>query len=94
MRELFAAVGPELSCGLSWVQNWEKAPEFAHVLIEDNGDDICPVLKAIAAGEGPIPIVQLGGRGDGYMAAWMLEEVVVSIDTTAAGGNASLMALA
>lgn len=94
MRELFAAVGPELTSGLSWAPNWKTASDFAHVLIEDNGDDICPVLKAIAVGDGPIPIVQLGGRRAGYMAAWMLEEVVVSIDTTAAGGNASLMAVA
>jgi RHH-type proline utilization regulon transcriptional repressor/proline dehydrogenase/delta 1-pyrroline-5-carboxylate dehydrogenase len=28
-----------------------------------------------------------------YCCAWLVEEVVTSINTTAAGGNASLMAL-
>ena len=94
MRDLFAAVGRELANRVSWASNWQEEPNLAHVLIEDDGNDICPLLKVLAAHDGPIPIVQLGARDVGYNAALMLEEVVMSIDTTAAGGNASLMAVA
>ncbi len=67
----------------------------AQVLIELQPDrSIIPLLEDIAAKDGPIPIVQAGGAGLACRADWLLEEVSVSIDTTAAGGNASLMALA
>ena len=43
----------------------------------------------------PGPIVTAHVPGDaGYALDWLLEEVSTSINTTAAGGNASLMALA
>ncbi len=92
-RALTDSVDVELAGGVTWTRNWPENPDFAHVLIEDDGTDIRHVLEAIAAGEGAIPIVQLGGNGRAYSTAWMLEEVAISIDTTAAGGNASLMAL-
>mgnify|MGYP002780637177 FL=1 len=92
-RALAAGIEPDLASGLVWTRKWAEQSNFSHVLIEDDGTDIRPVLEAIAAGEGAIPIVQLGGNGHVYNAAWMLEEVAISIDTTAAGGNASLMAV-
>lgn len=79
---------------LEWVTDWTAEPPFAHVLIERSEKDIVPTLTAIAAKDGPIPIVQLGGEDRPYRTDWMLEEVSTSIDTTAAGGNASLMAVA
>src|SRR3546814_6160633 len=70
-----------------------EAGDFAHVLIERDGSDIVPLLKAIAARDGPIATVQLSDGEGRYRLDWMVEEVSISTDTTAAGGNATLMAL-
>ncbi len=82
---------------LEWIANWQAEPPFAHVLIEaadgNAAEDVITLLQAIAAKDGPIPIVQVGGAERPYRRDWMLEEVSTSIDTTAAGGNASLMAV-
>jgi RHH-type proline utilization regulon transcriptional repressor/proline dehydrogenase/delta 1-pyrroline-5-carboxylate dehydrogenase len=36
---------------------------------------------------------ELAAKDDAYCLNWLLEEVSTSINTTAAGGNASLMAI-
>ena len=53
-----------------------------------------------AALPGPLVLVQaataqeIAGRGpEAYCLSWLLEEVSVSINTTAAGGNASLVTI-
>ena len=92
-RALTTNLDPALLAEIRWVENWQEA-SFAHVLIEDSGSDISPVLEKIAGRDGPIPIVQLGVEKRPYQTDWMIEEVAISIDTTAAGGNASLMAVA
>ena len=92
-RDLATGLDPDIFPRIEWVADWTAEPPFAQVLIEDRGQDITPLLDAIAAKDGPIPIVQLGSEVRPYRKDWLLEEVSVSIDTTAAGGNASLMAL-
>jgi RHH-type proline utilization regulon transcriptional repressor/proline dehydrogenase/delta 1-pyrroline-5-carboxylate dehydrogenase len=42
---------------------------------------------------GPIPIVQLADAAGRYRRDWLVEEVSTSTNITAAGGNASLMAM-
>ena len=48
---------------------------------------------------GPLVLVQaarpqaLEERADAYCLSWLLEEVSTSVNTAAAGGNASLMAI-
>ena len=79
---------------VEWSANWRDDAQIAHVLIEAGQDDAASILAAIAARPGPIPIVQIGNADMPYRADWMVEEVSISIDTTAAGGNASLMAVA
>jgi RHH-type proline utilization regulon transcriptional repressor/proline dehydrogenase/delta 1-pyrroline-5-carboxylate dehydrogenase len=91
--KLAQSLPPEDFARLEWVADWLSEPPFAHVLIEGDGQDIRPILASIAAKDGPIPIVQLGRVGQSYRTDWMMEEVSTSIDTTAAGGNASLMAV-
>ena len=91
MANSLLAVMPEQ---IDWVSDWTVEAPFAQVLIEDAGQDLTAILQAIAAKAGPIPIVQLGGNGRLYRTDWLMEEVSISIDTTAAGGNASLMAVA
>ncbi|MFN2099879.1 bifunctional proline dehydrogenase/L-glutamate gamma-semialdehyde dehydrogenase PutA [Altererythrobacter sp. MF3-039] len=94
MRELAKELPPARAAQIEWIANWRTSDPFAQVLIEDSGRSIVPLLEDIAAKDGPIPIVQLGGEGLPYRRDWLLEEFSVSIDTTAAGGNASLMAVA
>ena len=78
---------------IEWADDWRQVPPFPHVLIEKSDTDIRPILADIAAKDGPIPIVQTSDDQGQYRRDWMLEEVSTSFDTTAAGGNASLMAL-
>ena len=42
--------------------------------------------------EGPIPLIQQADEQGHYRPDWLVEEQTVSINTTAAGGNAALMA--
>ena len=79
---------------IEWVDDWQSEPAFAHVLVEDGGQDVIAIQQAVAAQSGRIPIVQAASERTAYRTDWMLEEISVSIDTTAAGGNASLMAVA
>ena len=91
-RELARGADDSLLAKLQWCDDW-RLEEFDHVLIEDDGSDITGQLVGIATQDGPIPIVQLGNGETPYRRDWMVEEISISTDTTAAGGNASLMAL-
>lgn len=91
---LIEGMEPALTKGIEWISDWTDDPSYMHVLIEADGQDILPTLRIIAANDGRIPIIQLGGGGRNYRTDWMFEEVAISVDTTAAGGNASLMAVA
>ena len=71
----------------------DDAPDLAAALIEGSAAEIAAAARTLAARPGAIVPLQAGGP-QGYMLDWLLEEVSVSINTTAAGGNASLMALA
>ncbi len=67
-------------------------------LVEGDPDDVRQALRDLAARPGPVLIVQAaasGGMSDpaAYRTAWLVEEGSTSINTTAAGGNASLMTL-
>ncbi|HEX5644622.1 MAG TPA: L-glutamate gamma-semialdehyde dehydrogenase, partial [Erythrobacter sp.] len=93
-RSLGAGLDPAALVRAEWTADWAGEAGIAQVLVEEGLQDLAHTLIAIAAREGPIPIVQLGGPGRPYRTDWMVEEVAVSIDTTAAGGNASLMAVA
>ncbi|CAN5290385.1 trifunctional transcriptional regulator/proline dehydrogenase/L-glutamate gamma-semialdehyde dehydrogenase [soil metagenome] len=61
---------------------------FAAALVEGDATQIRAALAAIADLPGAIVPVH---AGPDYYAVWLLEEVSTSINTTAAGGNASLM---
>jgi RHH-type proline utilization regulon transcriptional repressor/proline dehydrogenase/delta 1-pyrroline-5-carboxylate dehydrogenase len=72
-----------------------SAPEpIAAMLVEGDATRIAAAVKEAAAMPGPIVAVHAATGGDlAYRCEWLLEEVVTSIDTTAAGGNASLMTI-
>ncbi len=83
----------EAGCTATVLREGEELPHanrWAAALVEQPTPDL---LTRIAAMEGPLPLVQAPGADSSYCQAWLCEEVSTSINTTAAGGNASLMAL-
>ncbi|WP_028965818.1 trifunctional transcriptional regulator/proline dehydrogenase/L-glutamate gamma-semialdehyde dehydrogenase [Sphingomonas phyllosphaerae] len=71
--------------------DWQREPAFAGALIEGNAADVSAALGWLAQLPGPIVLPQAASAG--YRLDWLVEEVSTSINTTAAGGNASLMSL-
>ena len=61
---------------------------FAACLVEGDAAAVRAACEAVAELPGPIVPVHVSAGPNG---AWLLEEVSTSINTTAAGGNASLM---
>ncbi len=76
--------------------DWQdKAAHFDAVLHHGDGDQLRTVCMAVAARPGPLVTVQGCARADSAIALERLVlERVLSINTAAAGGNASLMAIA
>ncbi|MEG3165315.1 trifunctional transcriptional regulator/proline dehydrogenase/L-glutamate gamma-semialdehyde dehydrogenase [Sphingomonas sp. PB2P19] len=72
---------------------------IAAALVEGSAERIADASRMLAERPGAIVSLQSASvdallTGDGYCLDWLLEEVSTSINTTAAGGNASLMAIA
>ncbi|MDN5844123.1 MAG: trifunctional transcriptional regulator/proline dehydrogenase/L-glutamate gamma-semialdehyde dehydrogenase, partial [Alcaligenaceae bacterium] len=70
--------------------------DFQAVLFEGDGDELRVLTQEVAQREGPIVPVQGLGRdelaaGTHYALETLVREVSISINTAAAGGNASLM---
>ena len=86
-----ATLPPEVTARVEWIAAVPATSRFGAVLIE--GDATPALIQSIAAMDGPIPIVQVAGADGHYRAEYLVEEVSISTNTTAAGGNASLMAL-
>jgi RHH-type proline utilization regulon transcriptional repressor/proline dehydrogenase/delta 1-pyrroline-5-carboxylate dehydrogenase len=69
------------------------AEPFAAALVEGDEAAVAKVVQSVVELSGPIVSVHVaqGDQGLAYQCNWLLEEVSISINTTAAGGNASLM---
>lgn len=90
LRETLAGLPDRVAQRIAWRIDWREAGPYAGALIEGDGPVRLAALADIAALPGPIVLAQTGTpRLD-----WLVEEVSTSINTTAAGGNASLMAVA
>ncbi|GAO55608.1 bifunctional proline dehydrogenase/L-glutamate gamma-semialdehyde dehydrogenase PutA [Novosphingobium sp. MD-1] len=74
--------------------DWRQAGPFARALVHGDGAFIAAVQKALATLPGPIVTAEAPCAAGGYAPAMLVGEQSVSINTTAAGGNASLMTLA
>jgi RHH-type transcriptional regulator, proline utilization regulon repressor / proline dehydrogenase / delta 1-pyrroline-5-carboxylate dehydrogenase len=90
---------PAVADRIFWSEDWEAAGPLAAGLIEGDADLVVSANSRIAKLSGPIPIVQaatsqeIRSDANAYCLNWLVEEVSTSINTTAAGGNASLMTL-
>jgi RHH-type proline utilization regulon transcriptional repressor/proline dehydrogenase/delta 1-pyrroline-5-carboxylate dehydrogenase len=71
----------------------ESGERCAAVLVEGGAARVMAMAQRMAAMPGPIVPVHAAvpDRQLAYPVEWLLEEVSISINTTAAGGNASLM---
>ncbi|CAH0340919.1 Bifunctional protein PutA [Rhizobium sp. CECT 9324] len=84
---------------VSWSSDWNGAGPFAGALVEGDMARVQEANKRIATMEGPLVLVQaatteeLTSDSCAYCLNWLLEEVSTSINTAAAGGNASLMTI-
>lgn len=82
---------------ISEKQNWTSVA-LAGALLEGEGEELIALNKTIAALPGPLLLVQAAASADmgdsnPYCLDWLVEEVSISTNTAAAGGNASLMAI-
>ncbi|MBB5222383.1 RHH-type proline utilization regulon transcriptional repressor/proline dehydrogenase/delta 1-pyrroline-5-carboxylate dehydrogenase [Amaricoccus macauensis] len=90
---------PEVAVRVRVAGDWEADGPFAGALVEGDAARVVAVQQALAELPGPIVLTQaatteeLRGQPGAYVLDWLLEEVSTSINTTAAGGNASLMAM-
>jgi RHH-type proline utilization regulon transcriptional repressor/proline dehydrogenase/delta 1-pyrroline-5-carboxylate dehydrogenase len=84
---------------IGWTSDWEADGPFSGALVEGDTQRIGEVNRRIAGLSGPLVLVQAASTEelkrdpDAYSLNWLLEEVSTSINTTAAGGNASLMTI-
>ncbi|MBN7805476.1 trifunctional transcriptional regulator/proline dehydrogenase/L-glutamate gamma-semialdehyde dehydrogenase [Agrobacterium rosae] len=84
---------------ITWSDDWDKSGPYAGALVEGDAERVKQVNAEIAQLVGPLVLVQaasseaLRGSDQPYNLNWLLEEVSVSVNTTAAGGNASLMSI-
>jgi RHH-type proline utilization regulon transcriptional repressor/proline dehydrogenase/delta 1-pyrroline-5-carboxylate dehydrogenase len=90
LRGEVAGLPERVAARLNWADDWRKAGPYSGALIEGDAATLTTALTDIATLPGPIVLAQAGTpRLD-----WLVEEVSTSVNTTAAGGNASLMAVA
>ena len=66
---------------------------FSAALVEGDAAAVAAVVAEVSTLPGPIVSVHAAERDQplAYHCDWLLEEVSTSVNTTAAGGNASLM---
>jgi RHH-type proline utilization regulon transcriptional repressor/proline dehydrogenase/delta 1-pyrroline-5-carboxylate dehydrogenase len=99
LAQLLRTLPAHIAARVAWRADWEAGGPFAGALIEGDTERVGTINARIAALPGPLVPVQaasshdLATDPDAYCLDRLLEEVSTSINTTAAGGNASLMAL-
>lgn len=91
--DLLALLPRELAARVEVVGDWPASGPYGAALFAGDGDALGHVAAELAALPGPI-VNLLGIQGDeDYRLDLLLEEVSISTNTAAAGGNASLMTI-
>jgi RHH-type proline utilization regulon transcriptional repressor/proline dehydrogenase/delta 1-pyrroline-5-carboxylate dehydrogenase len=99
LRNVLKDLPSSVAARVVWTKGWQADAPFAGALVEGEGERLTDINKKLAALPGPLVLTQaatsaqLADSADCYCLSWLLEEVSTSINTTAAGGNASLMAI-
>ena len=98
--DMLSDLPPPLKSRFEVAGSWPKGGKLAGVLAEAESDRLQSWLRDISGLAGPVLPVQAASPGEAascepaYCLDWMLEEIVVSTNTAAAGGNATLMTIA
>ncbi|MBD8553961.1 trifunctional transcriptional regulator/proline dehydrogenase/L-glutamate gamma-semialdehyde dehydrogenase [Rhizobium sp. CFBP 8762] len=98
-EQLLKTLPQSVVARIAFTKEWQRNAPYAAALIEGDAERVRTVNQKIAGLPGPLVLVQaattaaITGGGDAYCLNWLLEEVSTSINTAAAGGNASLMAI-
>lgn len=99
LKPAFDQLPTSIAGRLTWASDWNAAGPFAGALVEGEAERVRSVNQRIAKLDGPLVLVQAATTQDllndpaAYCLNWLLEEVSTSVNTAAAGGNASLMAI-
>ena len=99
LRKWLTQLPTSVATRIDWAADWHGDAALAGALIEGDAATTLAATQAIAALGGAIVPVQaatpdaLARDPHAYRLSLLLEEVSTSINTTAAGGNASLMAI-
>jgi RHH-type proline utilization regulon transcriptional repressor/proline dehydrogenase/delta 1-pyrroline-5-carboxylate dehydrogenase len=99
LQEELHGLPAQVANRISWTKDWAADGPFAGALIEGDAARIQQAIKTISAIPGPLVLTQaasseeIAKNADAYCLNWLLEEVTTSINTAAAGGNASLMTI-
>ncbi|MDM7852792.1 trifunctional transcriptional regulator/proline dehydrogenase/L-glutamate gamma-semialdehyde dehydrogenase [Pseudochrobactrum kiredjianiae] len=99
LRSVLKDLPTSVASRVVWSKDWQADAPFAGALVEGDSARIVEVNQKIAGLPGPLVLTQaasseeLATNAEAYCLNWLLEEVSTSVNTTAAGGNASLMAI-
>jgi RHH-type proline utilization regulon transcriptional repressor/proline dehydrogenase/delta 1-pyrroline-5-carboxylate dehydrogenase len=100
LRAVLDALPSALVQSISISQNWHEEARIAGVLIEGEGERVRSINEKINSSPGPVVPVQSASIAElstdtiVYNIDLLLQEMTASINTAAAGGNASLLACA
>ncbi len=83
-------LSPALAGWVAETAEWRDA-SVAAILFSGDPAALAGLNRMAAALEGPIVPVHVAGADGRYPLEWLVRERVVSTNTTAAGGNATLM---
>ena len=87
------ALPRELAAQVTVADDWLAAPDVRGALFDGDQASLLALNARLAERPGPMLMVQVRGE-TGYRPEWLMEERSISTNTAAAGGNASLMAMA
>ncbi|MBS0387418.1 MAG: L-glutamate gamma-semialdehyde dehydrogenase, partial [Proteobacteria bacterium] len=97
--KILAALPEAVAARVQAVSKWQEAPGIAAILFAGEREALRALDQAAALRDGPIILVQglsvagLTGGSEDYNLDLLLEEISVSTNTAAAGGNANLMTI-
>ena len=97
--KLLARLPAHVAARVASVAQWQGADHVAGILYAGGREELRALNQAAARREGPIVLVHgvslagLAAGSEDYALEWLLEEVCVSTNTAAAGGNANLMTI-
>lgn len=99
LRDALSNLPAALGSSLVWSKDWAADGPYAGALIEGESERIVAATRRIAKLPGPLVLTQaattaeIEAGSEAWCLNWLLEEVSTSINTAAAGGNASLMSI-